>query len=690
MSFIVASSRTKDREHVRFADPTFFSVFSFALLQGDARSALSDPYSVVITESLASKYFGDEIAIGQALTLDGQWRLKVTAVAADVPGRSTIRFGMIAPLVLLSQRPGRSGFLDTWYNSSFSTYLRLAPGVEAERFSSQIADRVRRSDPGSTVTLFLFPFRDLNLRSLDGKGGTIEALTVTGAVAFSVLLLACVNFIALATARTASRAREIGIRTTSGASRPQLATQFFFEALAHVLVAMLVALAITEHALAWFGSLVGAELSIAGSGLATTFTGAGAVAAVACLLAGVVPALVLASVQPARVLRGELTAGPRGSGARRALVVLQLATTTVLLVLAFVALRQHSYLRSKDLGLDPHNLLGLRLDQQLQSRFDPLREELLGHPGVLSVSRATQSVGGVYWTGSGWDWDGRPEHVQPMVTYLGVDPGWREVFDIALVSGRFFNPAASEPGRRELVINETFARLIAEEREALGARLYNREDYGVEPFEIVGVVRDFHFKTLERTIEPLALFDRPQYPHWYGFVRFREGLAEPVLDHLRMVFDRLRPDSLCEYWFIEDELAGMYRHVAARGQVLRVLALLGVAISAIGLFGLTTHLTEIRRREIGIRKVLGASTAGVTLMLTLSTVRWVTVAELLSLPIAYLLASRWLADFPCHITPGIGTFAAAGFLVLATAALTVAGTALRAAAARPAESLRSE
>ncbi len=676
------------KEVIRSVDPDFLRMFTFRFLRGDPATALDDPHSIVLTESMAQKYFGDDDPLGKIIQLDYTWDMRVTGVAEDVPANSTFRFDFLSPLEWIQWRAlGRPGMFETWYNYMFYTYVQLRPGTDWRALSSRIEDRIQRADPESKDTSFLFPFGRMHLYSTTGSGGYIAILRMFGIIAGLILLIACINFMNTATARGGDRAREIGVRKVVGAKRSELVAQFYLEAIVQAFIALVMAFVIAEQFLPVFRSLTGADLHIRYARNGPLLLGGILIALVTGLIAGSYPALVLSSFRPAVVLRGALAAGSKGTWLRRILVVLQFATAVVLIISTLVVHSQFGLMREKDVGFDRKNLVRIVVDHDVQQNFGTLKAKFLENPNVLSVTTATHSPSGIYWNGGGWDWEGHDPNVDPMVTYMGVGLDWPETMGIEMAEGRFYGPEHVGTDRNEVVINETFAGYLGD-GSALGKWINN--DFQDAPLTVIGVVRDFHFKPMYEPVGPLVIFHEPEFAFWYAFVRVRETNVEETLAFLEAAYREIRPGRMFEYNFVEEEFEDMYGYMESLGDIFRIFAVVAVILSCVGLFGLATFMTEQRSKEIGIRKVLGAGVSGVVVLLTKEFARWVLVANLIAWPLAYWLVNRWLEGFAYRALLGVGLFVTAGLVSLGAAMVAVGYQAIRAALANPVDAIRYE
>jgi putative ABC transport system permease protein len=717
--WVVQSEKIATKEQVRLVDPAFFEMFSFGLLQGNAATVFADPFSIVLTESAARRHFGRDAPLGHLVRCNYAHDLRVTGVIADPPPSSSLVFDALAPLELLRYIQSSPQYLDTWHNCEFMTFvelrgeketrggdprktgarfragLRERSRADARALAAKIGGRVKAADPNSIITPFLFPFRDYHLHSMRGPGGRIETVRGIALVAGLVLLIACVNFMNLATARASTRAREVGVRKAVGAARGQLVVQFYTEAFLQVFLALGLALLVARGLLPLFREITGAGIAGNLGRDPLVLAGAPLLGIVAGLVAGGYPAFVLSSFQPAGTLRGGSSSSGRGVWLRRGLVVAQFAATVVLLVVTVVIHEQHRFMRDKDPGFEGENLVSFPLDREVDRQFDAFRNALLEHPDVMAVTRATHSPVGIYWNGSGWDWAGRDPAVDPFVTYVAVDLDYLDAMGMTLTAGSFFSRPRGAGHQDEVVVNESFARLLGGET-AVGARLYARDDgdsASRRPLTVIGVVKDFHFRPVTDPIGPLMmLYDHPvpDVLPWSAFVRLRPEAASTTLAHIERVYHRFAPGRMFDARIVADECARRYGDVQSAGTILGAFALLALGISCLGLFGLASFMTGQRRREIGIRKALGAPAIRVGAMLVGDFARWVALANLIALPVAALLAGRWLTGFAYRIDLGPGPFLLAGGLSLLVAVLAVGGQAGRAARADPVSALRCD
>lgn len=675
------------REEVRFGDSSLFEMFSFPLIKGDPRSVLGDPHSLAVSAKMAAKYFSEEDPIGKVVTLDNKYDFKVTGVFKDIPENSILSFEFIGPLEFLRELI-KPNFIDTWYNCSFTAFVQLAPYTDYQEFSEKISGRVKEADKESTITPFLYPYTKLYLHGLLGYGSRIQQVRMFALIALLILLIACINFMNLTTARAGNRAREVGMRKVVGAQRKDIIYQFFGEAILLSLIAFFMSLILVKLILPAFRDLTGKSLFLS-SNLAVLI-GIVCIAIFAGIVSGSYPAFLLSSFKPARVLKGALKSGPKGAVFRKILVVTQFSVSIALIIGTIVVFNQLNYMRNRDLGLNKEQVVYIPLSGNLNKMADVVKKELLRHPNILQATMSSHVPTGIYWNGSGWDWEGRPTDVDTLVTYMSVHLDFLETFQMEMAEGRFYNEE-SKPNTRDVVINENFARIISDES-PVGKRLSAEDDdLGMVNFRIIGVIKDFHFKPLDRRLEPIILFYKQDWIQVrYIFMRIRSGNVPQTIAHLEKTYQKFNPDFPFEYRFLDEDYDRLYRSQVRLGKIVRIFAVLAVVISCLGLFGLASFLAAQRTKEIGIRKVLGASVPRLVILLTKEFTKWVLVANIIAWPIVYYVMKNWLKDYAYRTGIGIEIFLLTALTAFVIALFTVSYQAVRAAVANPADSLRYE
>ncbi len=671
-------------------DPDFFAMFTFPFLEGDPQTALSNPDSIVLVESASSKYFGDENPIGKVLNINNQHDFTVTGIVKEIPENSTIQFDFLLPFVRIEDFETAWAVLDNWTLSGFATYLQLEKTASADALENKIAYYLKKHVPESEDVIYLQPFEDIHLYSsqiqfgVEGQGD-ITYVYIFSLVAFFVLVIACINFMNLATARSATRAREVGLRKVVGAKRSQLIRQFFSESVGMALLSLILAVVLVELFLPVFANLSGKTLVLNLSShlhivlaiiILTLFTG---------FLSGTYPALFLSSLRPVKVLKGTLKSEGRGFIFRRILVVSQFSLSILLIICTIVVSRQIGYMQNKKLGFDRERVVYLPIREELSERYETLKTELVKKAGIMNVAASSSlPTSGVILTTDKVSWEGKnPEdNVVLEVTSTGYD--FIETFDMKVVEGRSFSKEFLTDEEEAIVINETAKKIIGMEN-PVGKQLI----FGDSATTIIGVVKDYHFKSMHSEIEPLIMAIVPSL-YRYIFIKLESGDIPNSLANIEKTWNRVIPETPFEYHFLDEAYDKLYRSEMRMGTLFNYFTVLGILISCLGLFGLASFMAEKRTKEIGVRKVLGASLSGIVLLLNKQFARWVLIANLLSWPVAYYAMSRWLQGFAYRINLGIWIFVLAASIALVIAVMTVSYQSVKAALANPAESLRYE
>jgi len=662
-----------------WASDTFFDVFPYRLVDGDRPSALDRPGSVVLTEALARRLFGDEDPMGQVLVQDASAELTVTGVMEDPPTNAHIR-----PEALVSMSEGRrewySGAID-WNFYDGSLYLSLVPGSDPagldRAFDRLLADAERYD---TTSTFALQPVPEIHLHSASSNELTpqsdVQYLVLFSIVGALILLIAGVNYVNLATARTARRAREVGVRRALGAGQGQIRRQFLGEAVVLCGLALPLAVGLAAVALPVVNRIAGLELTLAGladgPGLAALV---GLVLAVG-LGAGLYPAVVLARLRPVRAIRGE--GGARRSRLRAGLTTVQLAAAILLVVSTLVVQRQLDYVRSFRLGFDEAHVVTFMMPEGVRDQYPAFKQEALRSPAVADVSSGPPM-------GKGWKsmlFPAKPEEGQTApVAGMMVDEDYIETMGLTLVAGRAFSSAFPTDSAQAVVITESAARAFGIADDPLGKEVKDRT--------VVGVVEDVHNASLRDAVEPILLM--PQFgPNWTAIVRLRPGATEAGLADLERTWKAFAPERPFVFTFLEDDLQAQYQSEERLARVFGLFSGLALFIAALGLFGLVAHAVQQRAKEIGVRKVLGATTSALVRLLSGEFVGLAAAALVVAVPLSLIVARRWLSTFAFHVDVGAGVFALAGAAVLGIVLLTAGVQAWRAATADPVRALRSE
>jgi putative ABC transport system permease protein len=673
-------------EKLAAVDPTFFEIFRFPFLSGDPKTALQDPASIVLTESLAHKCFGDEDPMGKVLQMD-QEDLRVTGVIADPPRNSHLQFDYAFPAE--NMRRWRESQLDSWSYMQFATYVELAPGVRPDSVDPKLMELIRKNLPQVKGKAYLQPLTDIHLQSTHmntwmidyPNPGNITYVYIFSLTAICVLLIACINFMNLATARYGMRAREVGMRKVVGARRIDLVKQFMGESCLTALISLALAILLVELFLPLFSTLAGKEMSLDYLGSPGIWVGFLFIVLLTGLISGSYPAVFLSSFQPSQVIKSQSDLGVRRAGGlRKVLVVTQFALTVLLLIGTIVIYSQLRFIQDKDLGFDPENVITFAGYGEYEENYEATRSELLQNPDILNVCRAFPPSSGFGGT-TNVDWDGKEPGLEiRFYTDMG-DYDYLDTFGLTMAAGRFYSrdyPTDED----NFVLNETAVKMMGIE-DPIGKRFSYQDREGT----IIGVVRDYHGGSLHETILPKVLELRGGF---FVCVKFRPGQDSRILGFLKGMWEKSVPRFPFRYNFVDESIATHYATEKRIGKIFRIFTVLAALIACLGLFGLSSFMAERRTKEIGIRKVMGARVGSLVLLMSKEFAKWVLMANVIAWPLAYLAARKWLDGFAYRARLGWELFALALLLALVIAVATVGFQAIRAATASPVDSLRYE
>jgi putative ABC transport system permease protein len=677
------------QEHVLFAPPEFLAVFTFPLQRGDPESALSRPRTVLLTEEAAATFFGDEDPIGHTIELGDDGEFEVTGVFRPAPANSTLRFSLVATSLEREERP-----------SPQMVYGLLRDGSAHEAVhASLLAAAERHMPPGMISTVAVEPLASLHLRALSPTrnrdlAGNVRYMYLFGGVGLLILLLAAVNFVNLATAHALGRAREVGVRKTLGAGRYELVRRFLTEAALQSAAALAITIGLIVALLPAFNSLVGKGITLSMVPALVLVGGAGALWAVTTLLAGAYPAFVLSAFEPVRVLKGGPAREARGNGwLRRGLVVFQFSVTIAMLIGLFTIVRQMDHLRSQHMALAADQVLLLEPRADALGNYAAFKDALLTLPGVHLVA-AGHFPGGL---GMPVILDGEEE--QRPVNHLHVDGDFFEALGLRLVSGRVLDEDHSADVLDAVLLNQAATNHLGFGDAAVGQRLRRMTtDFQLVESTVVGVVEDFAFRSLKTAIGPqvIALLGDPAAGAARSLnppaviVRLEPTAIASSLAGISSVWSHFAPDHPFEYTFLDERFAAFYVAETRLQRLFMVFAGLALLLACLGLVALAAYTAERRTKEIGVRKVLGATAASIVALLSRDFLLLVALAFVLGAPAAHWFMSRWLEDYAYRIELGPGLFAAAGLLAAGVALLAVGYHAYRAASGDPVAALRSE
>lgn len=681
--------RMFEEKRILYADSNFLDVFTFALVEGDAATALEKPESILITQSMAKKYFGNAPALGKTIRKNHEAFFTVTAVIDDPPSNSHLQFDFIQPMAFLA-RTNNDLKLEVWDNFNFYTYIQTMQPLDGQSRKA-VTDRInkiyKQHEQNLKATFNVQPLTDIHLHShllADvGGHGNIQYVYIFIVVAVFILAVACINFMNLATARSARRAKEVGLRKVAGAMRSQLIRQFLAESSVVSLLALVLAVLLVIVLLPYFNDLAGKQLTIdvrnsklilALLGI-TTFTG---------LLAGSYPALFLSGFLPVKVLKGQLKSGASGSIFRNSMVVVQFTVSITLLVGTTVVYRQLQFIQERNLGFDKENLLYVPMSGDLWSKYQGFRGALEQHSLTKNFTFVSDLPTNIMNATVGVQWDGKAPDAQPLFGNFAVDENFVDVFHTTILRGRSFSKEFTADSIN-LVVNEKALKTMGMDVEtAVGKSVTLWGKKGV----IIGVVKDFNFKPAQQPIEPMLL--RMNTSGGFAVVRTQPGQTEATISALEAICKELNPRYPFQYNFLDQDLANLYKAEQRLGSLFNVFAALAIFISCLGLYGLSAFLAERRTKEIGVRKVLGASVPHVVYLLSLTFTKPILVAMAIATPLAWYVMGQWLESFAYHVEVDWVVFALAFVASLLVAWFTVSYESIKAAIANPAQSLRDE
>lgn len=696
---IKTGTEVKDQDLLR-VDSSFFDVFSFPLVSGNRHTCLKDPSSVVLSEETAKRQFGTTDVIGKIVMLKDDSVFvphKITAVAKKCPQNSSIKFDMLLPIKESNEDAANS---ENWFNFFLNTFVVLNPHANIPAIESQM-NKFYDQDSRDAITslkakfgddvdnwkssYLLQPFLNMHMSTeLPAQNGLSDASNpmysyILSGIALFVLLIACINFVNLTVARSVKRAKEIGIRKVVGGDRKQLVIQFLGESFLLCIIAFALAIGLVELILPVFNNLSNKALALSYLFDARLIAGYIGLFILTALLAGFYPALVLSGYNPVQTLYSRFNLAGK-SYLQKSLIVLQFALASFLIIATFTIYKQFNFLTNEKLGYDDNNLVIVQNDFKTHDAAQLFKQELLNDPNIVSVAPRN---GGQWGTVAKVSNDSTIQF-----DYETVDEAYLPTLKIPLVKGRNFSPDFPSDSANSVLVNETFVKQ-AGWKDPIGQSINFWYDNN-KKYNVIGVVKDYHYQPLSQKIGPQVFTMKKDNPYGMTYIKIKPNTAAASLKTIQKIFKQLFPLSPYSYTFKNDENLKSYEAEAKWKQIMLFGAILTIFISCIGLFGLSVLSTERRTKEIGIRKVLGASVKGVAAILSKDFLKLVFISLVIAIPLAWLAASKWLENYPYRITLSWWLFASAGALVILIALMTVSFQAIKAAIANPVKSLRNE
>ncbi|SEL26525.1 ABC transporter permease [Parapedobacter koreensis] len=687
--------------HSAWADSTFFELFDFQLVSGDRTTALHEPNSLVLTERSAQLLFGADDALGKTIAHYGQdtLLLTVTGILENMPANSHLQFdGLISFNTFADPR-----LMGNWGGNWLTTYLELAAGTDIAALEKKFPAYLQahmNEEQAKAYELFLQPLQDVHARSADITHDYLNHAKFDGNytsifsfIAIIVLVIAAINFVNLSSAKAASRAKEIGVRKAAGAKRPQLYLQFIGESVLLSFLALLLSLAFVALLLPYVNQLSQRQIGMPLWSRPGFLLLVAAGTVVVGILSGLYPAAYLSSFQPTKVLKGSPETGRKKFGFRNVLVVVQFSSAIFLIIATLFATQQLRYMQRSDPGFTREQIVTVPLDDKSYPKYEALKQQLLSNALITQVTASQQRLGNnLHQTGVRFHGEGPVRELAS--SQIIVDPDFLNVYQIQLIAGRDFHQDYASDNGKAFIINETLAKELLKDYPGKPVESLLGRHFGFggvdSTAQIVGIAKDFNFNSLHHKIETLCLFNQRDWGFSELSVKINGARASDAIAHIQSTWNKLVPERDFEYQFLDDHFAELYRSDSTVSEIVGILTALSIFISCLGLFGLASFTAEQRVKEIGIRKVLGASVGSIVRLLSTGFVKLVLVAILIAVPLAWWAVSTWLQNFAYRIDIAWWIFAGAGLLAIIIALLTVSGQAIRAALANPVDSLRDE
>lgn len=668
-----------------YADSSVFSMFTPVFVQGNSASVFHHPKSVVITEGMAERFFGkNSNVIGRSLTMENRDDYRITGVIKNAPVNTTLQFDWLVPFEdYISGRP----YLAKWGANSVNTYAQLAPGTDPDVINRQLYGFIQGKQNGANARAFLFAMKDWRLRDkFEGgiqTGGRIEYIRMFITIAWIVLLIACINFMNLSTARSEKRAREVGVRKVAGAERKGLVIYFIGEAMLMSFAAVLTGILFIVMALPFFNLLVEKQLT-AGLSNPLHIAFALAIGIICGLVAGSYPAAYLSGFKPIQVLKGWKQKNGKAEWIRKGLVVLQFSVSIILIISTLVIYLQVQHIKNRDIGYNRHNLLSVQAKGDIIKNYEAIRHELItaglaNNAGLNSFN--TMYIGN---NSSAYDWEGKNKDQDILISHRDVSTDMLPTLGLTFLEGRNFSKDITADSTH-VIISQSLARLMGKGT-AIGKTIFD----GSDAYSVTGVVNDFVYGDMYGQGDPVIYFPNPSTARFL-YIRISNNTpVQQALAGMQDIFKKYNPAYPFEYSFVDDQFNDQFKGEALVGQISKVFAVLAVVISCLGLFGLAAYMAERRTKEIGIRKVLGASVTGIMALLSREFLYLVGISILLAYPLAWLIMSKWLQGYAYRIHLSWWIFGLAGTGALLIALVTVSSQSVKAALTNPVKSLRTE
>lgn len=679
-----------------YADSTLFEIFTFPMIKGNPVKALVDPYSVVLTEKAAKRYFGDEDPFGKSMVLSDTITLNVTGIIKDIPSNSHIQFDVVLSRTTINAMNNNQPE-DNWFNNGYYTYLLLPEGYDYKTLEAKFPPFLEKTmakekkESGLWYDFVLQPLPYIHLRSTTpydmGPNGSIKYVYIFSIVAALVLLIACANYINLSTAKSMNRAKELGMRKVIGAKRKQLIVQLMGESFLLTCTAVIIALAIVTSVLPAFNTLTNKTMSAWFLLTPEVFVTIVSIFLLIGVLAGAYPALLMSSFSPIKTLKNYVQQGKESNVIRKGLVVFQFTMSIILIAGTILIFRQMSFMQNQNLGLDKEQIVQLSMRSNIASKHQLIKTEMSKVPGVIASTVTNFSYGNGIANIATLP-EGAQENEITSEAVISVDHDFLSTFKIGLLAGRNFSSDFLTDEAEAFIVNESAVKHFnwGTPETAIGKKI----NWGLgKKGKVIGVVKDFNYTSLHEAISPLIMHI---HPNWYNFItlKIKSGNIQETIGQLEKKWKQLDLDSPFAYSFLDEDFEKMYRAEQQTQTIIGGLASLAIFIACLGLFGLAAFMAEQRTKEIGVRKVLGADVFGIIALLSKDFLKLVTIALVIATPVAWYAATRWLDSFAYKIEISWWIFVVAGSAAIVIALFTVSFQSIKAAVANPVNSLRNE
>ncbi|HVX48699.1 MAG TPA: ABC transporter permease [Chitinophagaceae bacterium] len=683
-------------KNAAYIDKNWFNLFHYDFVEGGPSAFFKNPFSIILTQTKARKYFGSNPASGKILALDSI-NYTVQGVIKDNPANSSFHYDVLLPEEAYLADSNARKNADTWNNFNFLTFLRLNKNATAATVAKKMTNLLQSNKKDSSITIGLQPLATLHfetsLQSSSMAHANKKTVYIFSILALLLIVTACINYVNLTTARASLRVKEITIRKIVGAQRLQLFIQFIVESVLISLISLCITLVLAKLSLPYFNSLTEKhfELSFTSPSLWKVL---GSTLLFITLLNSIYPATLLSSFNPLNIFRGINTLRIKDSTLRKGLVVFQFTLSVVLIISTIVVSRQLHYIQTTNPGYQRAQIIALQVPykshsklsaEQRRSLINTLMQQLQKSSSIAGVTAANQLIVNITSKSSGSaDWDGRPSDFDPSISQLSVDADFQKIMGLVIKQGRWFDPSRTADSHN-FIINETAAKELRLKTPVVGQRFMFQGDSG----QVIGVVKDFHFQSMHEKIQPLVICNRAG---WLGniFVKTYPGSVSSALNAVQAAWSSMLPEDPFNYVFLDDSFNNLYKDDLKVSSLVLIFSVIVVIISALGLFALAAFTAEQRTKEIGIRKVLGATVANITLLLSKDFIKLVLIAIVIASPIAWWAMHKWLQDFAYRISISWWMFGAAGLAALFIAAATISFQAIKAGLSNPVKSLRTE